>query len=598
MTPMEAKDNAGRKQLRIWPGVAAVAGQWLIRFVVPVVFPDAVALAVLGGAAGGLAVIVWWLFFSRAPWTERVGWIAMMVAAMVGTSLLAHESIAKGAMGMLLPILAIPVVSLAFVASVAATRGWPDVARRAVIAGSILAASAGWTLVRTGGVTGSFSNDLHWRWSQTPEERLLAHTASLPPAPEAAPAPAPAAPRVEVKAPEEKPVKPARTPVIEETAEWPGFRGPNRDSVVTGVKIGTDWSSSPPEKLWRRPIGPGWSSFAVRGDLFYTQEQRGLEEVVSCYRVTTGEPVWAHRDKARFWESNAGAGPRSTPALGRGRVYTLGATGIVNALDANDGHVVWSRDAAADTGAKVPEWGFSGSPLLFGDVVIAAVGGQLAAFDADSGAPRWSNARNGGSYSSPHFLKTGGVPQVLLLSGGGATSVAPADGRLLWQHKGARSTILQPALTADGDLLVSTTDESGASGTLRLKVTAGAAGWTVEERWRSNGLKAYFNDFVVHKGHAFGFDGSILACIEIQEGKRKWKGGRYGFGQLLLLSDQDLLLVLSEQGELALVKASPDQFTEVARAPAIEGKSWNHPALARDVLLVRNAEEMAAFRIK
>ena len=131
----------------------------------------------------------------------------------------------------------------------------------------------------------------------------------------------------------------------------------------------------------------------------------------------------------------------------------------------------------------------------------------------------------------------------------------------------------------------------------RLAVMHGSGGWTVEERWTSVGLKPYFNDFVVHHGHAFGFDGSILACIDLKDGERKWKGGRYGSGQLVLLPDQGLLLVLSEQGELALVEAAPDQFTELARLPAIKGKTWNHPVLVGDLLLVRNGQEMAAFRL-
>jgi outer membrane protein assembly factor BamB len=365
------------------------------------------------------------------------------------------------------------------------------------------------------------------------------------------------------------------------------------------VRIATDWSASPPVELWRRAIGPGWSSFAVHGDLVYTQEQRGDEEVVACYKLHTGEPVWRHGDPIRFWESEGGAGPRATPTLGDGRVYTFGATGILNALDADTGAVAWSRNAAADTKVETPGWGFTGSPLVVGDVVIVAASGRLAGYDAATGQPRWLGPEGGGGYSSPHLATIGGVPQVLLLRGARSTSVAPADGTLLWEHKAQPSvSIVQPALTADGDVLVASGDTMGGNGIRRLAVAHGPVGWTIEERWMSKGLKPYFNDFVVHKGHAFGFDGSLLSCIDLADGARKWKGGRYGHGQLVLLPDQDLLLVLSEAGELALVRATADSFTEIARVPAIEGKTWNHPALVGDVLLVRNGEEMAAFRLR
>jgi outer membrane protein assembly factor BamB len=191
-----------------------------------------------------------------------------------------------------------------------------------------------------------------------------------------------------------------------------------------------------------------------------------------------------------------------------------------------------------------------------------------------------------------------GVPQILLLDAHGVTSVAPADGARLWEltltSAAMSSPIVQPALTPDGDVLVG---DGQASGTYRIAVSREAAGWTVAERWKSTALKPFFNDFVVHKGHAFGFDGSILACIDLADGKRKWKGGRYGNGQLILLADQDLLLVVSEDGELGLVAAASDKFTQLARIPAIEGKTWNHPVLAGDILLVRNGEEMIAFRL-
>jgi hypothetical protein len=152
-------------------------------------------------------------------------------------------------------------------------------------------------------------------------------------------------------------------------------------------------------------------------------------------------------------------------------------------------------------------------------------------------------------------------------------------------------------MAAEGDVLLTTGDAMGGVGMRRVAVARGSSGWTTEERWTTRGLKPYFNDFVVHEGHAYGFDGSILASIDLETGERAWKGGRYGHGQMVLLPDQDLLLLLSEDGELALVGATPDRYAEIARVPAIEGKTWNHPVLVGDILLVRNGEEMAAFRL-
>jgi outer membrane protein assembly factor BamB len=608
-TTNNAGEPAPRKTIRLWPGVVAIVLQLLIWFVVPVVGPDAVIIAMIGGVVGGLVVVLWWLFFSRAPWIERIGAIVLMIVAVFATRFMVHPSIANAGMGKMMFIYSIPVFSLALVAWAAATRHLSSGPRRATMVVAILLACGVFTVVRTGGISGDAVSDLHWRWTPTPEERLLAQAgeevaelpaASTTPAAEVSEKPLPASAPAEPSAPTsaataktpEKPPAPAETRAI-----WPGFRGPHRDDVIRGIQIETDWAKSPPVELWRRKIGPGWSSFAVRGDLCYTQEQRGNDEIVSCYNLTTGNPVWRHRDAARFWESNGGAGPRATPTLSNGRVYTFGATGILNALNASTGAVVWSRNAASDTGAKTPGWGFASSPLVVNDVVIVAASGRLVAYDVATGNARWFAPARAGSYSSPQLMTIGGVAQVLLLTGTGVTSVAPADGTLLWEHGWPGTPILQPARTANGDVLIATGDMAGGVGTRRIAVAHGSSGWTVEERWTSNGLKPYFNDFVVHKGHAFGFDGSILACIDLEDGKRKWKGGRYGHGQLVLLPDQDLLLVLSEEGELALVKASPDQFIELAKLPAIEGKTWNHPVLAGDVLLIRNGEEMAAFRL-
>jgi outer membrane protein assembly factor BamB len=245
----------------------------------------------------------------------------------------------------------------------------------------------------------------------------------------------------------------------------------------------------------------------------------------------------------------------------------------------------------------VPGWGFTSSPVVVDDIVVVAASGAIAGYDRATGQSRWTVKSTGGSYSSPQLVTLDGVKQVLLQRAAGTTSIAPADGTVLWEFAWEGIPIIQPAVTADGDLLITSGDAMGGFGLRRLTVTHGANDWTTQERWMSPALKSYFNDYVIHNGHAYGFDGSILACVDLADGKRKWKGGRYGHGQVVLLADQDLLLVLSEDGELALVKATPDQYTEVAKVPAIEGKTWNHPVLVGDVLLVRNGEEMAAFRL-
>ncbi len=582
ITAEPSKPNP-RKPLRVWPGLVLVVVQWLAWFVVPFFFPDYILFGLLVATSCALAIVLWWLILSRAPWYERIGAPILIILAVIGTKRIVHVSIATGGMGFLLFAMAIPVMSLALVASAFVSRRLSAGPRRAVIATAILFACGVFTLLRTAGATGDFKNDFHWRWSKTPEERLLAQAGDETLASPAAPV-APAAAGTE--------------------ADWPGFRGLKRDGAVRGVQIKTDWSTSPPVELWRRPVGPGWSSFAVRGGRLYTQEQRGNDEIVACYDVTTGKPVWKHSDAVRFYESVGGPGPRATPTLSNGRVYSLGATGVMNVLDEGTGAVVWSRNAVSDTGAKIPAWGIAGSPLVTGDVVIIAASGNLVAYDVATGKPRWFGPRGGNSYSSPQLVTIDGVPQILLMTSTGATSVALADGKLLWNHAWPSDTrIMQPAVIADSDLMMSVGDGMGGNGVRRIAVKQGqggqdgSGGWTTAERWTSEDLISSFNDFVIHKGHAFGFDYGTVACIDLKDGKRKWKGGRYGYGQLVLLPDQDVLLVLSEKGEVVLVKATPDQFTELARFPAIEGKTWNHPALAGDVLLVRNDHEMAAFRL-
>lgn len=555
--------------LRLWPGFIIVGLQWFTRFGLAYVNPDLVYYGVLGGVAGGALLAVWWLFFSRASRLERFSAIPLLLLFMVLTTQLLHESVATGMMGMMFVMVSIPVTSLLFLLWATFMRSAPTNLRFGGMVATLLAACLGWTLLRTGGIDGGANAVFHWRWSPTAEQQFIAQLDDG---------------RQAIAQLDEAAAVPA----------WPGFRGRKADSAVAGTAFETDWQNHPPRERWRRPVGPAWSSFAVSQGYFFTQEQRDQEEMVTCYRLEDGEPVWQHADQTRFWESNAGAGPRATPTLAGERLYSLGATGRLNALQARDGAVVWTRDIVADSGVEAPGWGFSCSPLVHDQRVYVAAAGTLLAYDRDSGALQWQAEKDSQGYSSPVWCTLDGVEQILLVSGYGLRGYDPADGKTLWSFELPGLGIILPTVLNERELLVS----AGSSQPLyRLEVGNGADGWQVQQRWESRGLKVYFNAVVTHGAQVFGFDGRIMAAVNLSDGQRAWKGGRYGQGQCLLLPDQDLLLVLSESGDLALVGANGDHFQEFAKIPALQGKTWNHPVLIDNLLLLRNAEEMALFEL-
>jgi outer membrane protein assembly factor BamB len=382
-------------------------------------------------------------------------------------------------------------------------------------------------------------------------------------------------------------------------ADFPQFLGPDRTGVLREPVLDPDWASRPPQLLWRRPVGAGWSGFAISGDFAVTQEQRGEEEQVTCYHVADGRPLWSHSDRARYASTLAGEGPRCTPTVVGNRVFTLGATGILNCHARDTGEVIWARNIADDAGTRPPEWGYSGSPLVFEDKVIVSAGGRdgrsLLAYDAETGEPVWSAGNEAAGYSSPIATELAGQRQILIFNAGQITAHEPADGRVLWDYPwgNGHPHVAVPVVT-DPDHVLFSSGYGVGSELLQIKRQPGDV-LAASQVWQSRRMKAKFANLVARGGFLYGLDDGMLACVDLEDGSLRWKEGRYGHGQGLLVND--LLLLMSEQGELVLLRPTPDAPNELHRIRVFTQKTWNPIALAGDLLLVRNDQEAAALRV-
>jgi outer membrane protein assembly factor BamB len=576
--PVAAASTAG---LRVWFPVSLIVLLWA--FLAVMFVADIGMFNGFLARAGVLLVVTllflgWWIFNRRLPRRDRVLVLAAAVLSVVVTMLLSHRTLG------VIPILyGFPLLLTAWVAWLLVPR--PRAGQRFWKYGLIAVlflSTAGFTLLRMEGLKGDGGPDLRWRWTASAEDRYLAQKA----APAAAATTRPAALSLRPR-------------------DWPGFRGAERDAVVHGVSIATDWEHAPPRQAWRRPIGPGWSSMAVVDGRVFTQEQRGEEEAVVCLDADTGAEVWSHREPGRFWDSLSATGPRATPTFADNRIYAHTATGKLVCLDAATGQKIWLRDTLAEAGTKLPDWGISSSPLVAHDLVVVYAGGpadpkgpngSLRAYHASSGELAWSAKVGQYSYSSAHLATLAGREQVLFISSTGLDAVDPTSGAALWNYSspGMPARSCQPLPVDDSQLLVQLGLEAP---TDLLDVARSGDGFTATKRWTSRNLKPSFNDFVVHDGYVYGFDGSMFACVDLKTGERKWKKGRYGTGQVLLFADQPILLVISDAGEAVLVAAKPDAFEELGRFQAVTGKTWNHPAVAQGKLYVRNAEEIACYEL-
>jgi outer membrane protein assembly factor BamB len=429
-------------------------------------------------------------------------------------------------------------------------------------------------LLEVRGVTGDLVPILGWRFAPPSDPAIDAVTQ------EAAPSESAAA-------------------VIARSRDYPQFLGPDRKATVTGVVLATDWDQNPPRLVWQREVGPAWSAFAVFGNDAITQEQRADAECVVCYALESGAVRWIHQDMARYDTTLGGTGPRATPTIAGDRVYTVGATGILNCLDRRSGQTHWTRDVVAENGAAVNHWGTSGSPLVHGDLVIVNAGGprgrSIVAYDRFSGAPVYGGGDDGAGYSSPLAARLAGVEQIVAFNAASVTGHDAATGRVLWQFpwSGRNPNVAQPLILGEDRVFVSSGYGVGCA---LHRVQRGPRGeFLVEPLWRNRNLKAKFANAVVLGQSIYGLDEGILVCLDADTGERRWKSGRYGHGQMILVDDR--LLITAEDGSLVLVAATPEEHRELARFELFEEKLWNSAAFAAPYLLVRTERTAACYEL-
>jgi len=393
---------------------------------------------------------------------------------------------------------------------------------------------------------------------------------------------------------------PVRTPEkVEPAAYWTDFRGPNRAGVYAQTEIDAAWPAAGLPRLWKQPVGGGYASFTVGEGRAYTIEQRRKREAVTAYDVRTGRELWAFSYPALFDEVLGGPGPRATPVYHDGLLYSLGASGDFYCLSAKTGKVKWSNNILTDNGAKNIHWAMSGSPLIVDEAVIVTPGGangkSIVAYNRLTGEPVWRALNDRAAYTSPILATLAGRRQIIWISGERAVGLAVEDGSLLWEYPFPAQMDMncsQPVVVDDANVLLSSAQGPGAA-LLEIRKTGDA--YAAHAVWQNNRLKNKFNSSVLYQGYVYGFDEAILACVDAKTGELKWKGGRYGYGQLLLAGGY--LVVLTEEGDVVLVRAAPGGHHELARFPAIQGRTWNIPAIDNGLLLVRNSAEMACFRL-
>lgn len=379
--------------------------------------------------------------------------------------------------------------------------------------------------------------------------------------------------------------------------DWPDYRGVGRKGIVKGIKFQQSWLK--PKLEWKIPIGEGWASFISVGDICWTLEQMDNLEAITAIDVKSGAKLWQQTFTERFDETFGGPGPRTTPVFENGRLWTLGGMGLLNCFNAATGSPYWNVNILSDNDSENIEWGMSASPLIYKDLILTLPGGKdgksLVAYDKLTGEKRWAGGNSIASYSSPQISTVDGIEQILAHNGFGIASHSVENGDVLWEFPwttASKVNVAQPVIYDGNKVIIS----SGYSvGTLCLEVSHDDGQWTTKEHWKSRSLKAKFNALISKDNYLYGLDEGILTCLDMGTGKRLWKGGRYGYGQMILVGE--VLVILSEKGEVVYVQATPDEHNEIGRFQAISGRTWQHPTIANGRLFVRNDREAACYSL-
>jgi outer membrane protein assembly factor BamB len=404
----------------------------------------------------------------------------------------------------------------------------------------------------------------------------------------------------------DQPARPVEVKAVAGSSDYPEYRGPKRDGIVDSPRL--DWSQERPRMLWRQPIGGGYASFAVVGNMAVTIEQRRDKEAVVAYHTDDGSELWVHDYPAHFKEVLGGPGPRATPTIVGGSVYSLGAAGHLVCLDAATGKPHWSVDILKDNSNVM--WGMSGSPLVYDRVVVvnpgtqtaAAAGRAVVAYDRATGTEVWAAGNTRAGYASPMLASLHGKQQVLIFDGEEIAGYDASHGTKLWAWPWITQqgiNVAQP-LVLDGDRVFVSSSYGVGCAMLKVSENDGSK-WAATPLWGDppkKTMRCKLSSPVYYQGHIYGLSEEYLACIDAETGEQKWRGSvRYGHGQLLLANGR--LVILSEAGKLLLVDASPRTDRSRRGAfQAIEGKTWNYPALADGRIYVRNHLEMAAYDLR